>query len=116
MSRFIAALIAAAAFTLHMPTVISPVGATARTHPRTISTVPSISKASVMTMDLETLKVVVEITTNLFTLLAILVGAAWAYFHDFRGRTYKPRIELDVSGEVVVVDGIYYLLATLKLK
>jgi hypothetical protein len=31
--------------------------------------------------------------------IAIFVGGAWAYFNHFRGRTYKPRIELSLEAE-----------------
>lgn len=40
-----------------------------------------------------------EIETAL-KILAYLVGGAWVYFNFFKGRTYRPRLETRVSGEL----------------
>jgi hypothetical protein len=57
-----------------------------------------------------------DICQSFVTIVAIIVGAAWAYFHFFKGRTYKQRLEPEVSGEVVTRNGVGHLLATLSLK
>jgi hypothetical protein len=41
-----------------------------------------------------------RILTNVETvlkILAIVVAGAWAYFNYFKGRTYRPRLELDAE-------------------
>jgi hypothetical protein len=37
-------------------------------------------------------------------IIAVFVGGAWAYFNYFRGRTYKPRIELSLQAEFLKDD------------
>ncbi len=44
------------------------------------------------------LKDSVDIVKNIFTVLGLLVGAAWAYFKFFKNRTLRPRLELGVEG------------------
>src|SRR5713101_4212166 len=34
-------------------------------------------------------------------ILAILVGGAWVYFNSFRGRTFIPRLEIEVPGRLL---------------
>ena len=48
-------------------------------------------------------------------ILAIIFGAAWAYYHYFRGRTYRPRLELSVKGSLFSHEGVDYTIATVKL-
>jgi hypothetical protein len=38
---------------------------------------------------------------TLVSILAIFVGGVWAYFNYFKGRTYRPRLELDVAGTIL---------------
>lgn len=47
---------------------------------------------------------------------AVLVAALWAYYHYFRGRMYRSRIELAVTGEVVNRSQTEYVIARLRLK
>jgi hypothetical protein len=42
----------------------------------------------------------VEIAKNICEVLAILVGGAWTYLNYFRGRTYRPRLELGLSASI----------------
>jgi hypothetical protein len=41
-----------------------------------------------------------DIAEKVARLLAYLVGAAWVYFNFFKGRTYRPRLEAKVLGEL----------------
>jgi hypothetical protein len=41
---------------------------------------------------------VLEDGGRILTMLAIAVGGAWVYFNFFRGRTYRPRLELSITG------------------
>ena len=58
----------------------------------------------------------VDILQKLFTIAAIVVGAIWTYFNFFRGRTYRKRLEPEVSGKVVTLNGLSHLMTTMSLK
>jgi len=58
----------------------------------------------------------VDIAQQLVTIIAIIVGGFWAYFNFVKGRFYRPRLELDISGEVTLHDDISYLLVTGEVK
>jgi hypothetical protein len=49
-------------------------------------------------------------------IVAIVAGAGWAYFKFARGRTLKPRAELDVTGRVVSDGGHRAMLAKVTFK
>ena len=85
-----------------------------------ISTAPSTSESSSFasgdgkaqsTAPRESAPVVCSVTTPLSDGLdlfekvlkigAYLVGAAWVYFNYFKGRTYKARLEVRITGEVL---------------
>ena len=46
--------------------------------------------------------------------LAILIAGAWAYFHYFKGRTFRERLEVNVLGAVQEVNGRGLLYVTTK--
>ena len=50
------------------------------------------------------------------TIVAIITGGTWAYYHFIRGRTYNLRLESAVSGSAECVGGETYIVATAKLK
>lgn len=58
---------------------------------------------------------VIDDLQKLFTILAIIVGGIWAYFNFFKGRTYRPRLEPQVSGKVMCKDGTSYVVATVRI-
>ncbi len=58
----------------------------------------------------------IDTAEKIFTILAIIGGASWAYFHYFKGRTYRPRLEPKVGGKVFVREGVRHLIATAELK
>jgi hypothetical protein len=41
----------------------------------------------------------VDIVGGVITAVAVLVGAAWAYFKFVAGRTFRPRLEVTLSGQ-----------------
>jgi len=53
---------------------------------------------------------------KILTILAILIGAIWTYFNYFRGRTYRPRLENDVCGNVIQIDNSLLLNVKIKIK
>jgi hypothetical protein len=52
-------------------------------------------------IDLGSWKDTAAVLQNLATIVALFLGSLWTYFHFVRGRTYTPRLELDVEGTVV---------------
>lgn len=53
---------------------------------------------------------------NIATAGAIVVGGFWAYFKYFKGRTFLPQLELDVSGIQVMHAGAKFLIAKMTIK
>src|SRR3989442_15004843 len=49
-------------------------------------------------------------------LIAVLVGGLWVYFNYFRGRTFYPRLQLELTGRIVRRGGSNYVLVTMQLK
>jgi hypothetical protein len=56
------------------------------------------------------------LTESITKILAILMAGAWAYYHYFRGRTYRPRLEPTVTGVVANDGSSDYLIVTLQVK
>src|SRR5215469_5898239 len=48
--------------------------------------------------------------------LALMIGGLWAYYKFFKGRTFRPRLELTVSGKAWSRDNVTYLVAGMSLK
>jgi hypothetical protein len=72
--------------------------------------------AMVVLNGLGKVQTIADILQKLFTTAAIIVGAIWTYFNFFRGRTYKIRLEPEVSGKAVTIDGLNHLVAAIRLK
>ncbi len=49
-------------------------------------------------------------------ILAIAIAGAWAYYFYFRGRTFRPRLEPVVTGEIVKLNTDYFIIATSTVK
>jgi hypothetical protein len=56
-----------------------------------------------------------EVGSKILTALAIVFGGGWVLFNYFAGRTHRPRLQLRVSGERVLRDGLEYLLVKTEL-
>jgi hypothetical protein len=56
-----------------------------------------------------------ETASKLLTVAAIISGGAWVLFNYFAGRTHRPRLQLRVSGERVVREGLEYLIVKTEL-
>jgi hypothetical protein len=51
-----------------------------------------------------------------FQIIAIFVGGVWGYFKFFRGRTFRPRLELAVDCQIVSEAEHRYLSTSMQLK
>jgi hypothetical protein len=58
----------------------------------------------------------IDNTDKLISTLGIIVGGIWAYIKFFRGRTFMPRLETNISASVLHENSKEYLLVKLALK
>ena len=65
---------------------------------------------------LKTVSAFVALAKDLLTILALIGGWLIAYYKFFRGRTFHPRLELDVSADVMDVERQTMIRVTVKLK
>jgi hypothetical protein len=65
---------------------------------------------------LSTLQTLADIAQKTAATIAIVGTAGWAYFKFVRGRTFRRRLELMISGEVRRDPGIVYLLTNSTAK
>lgn len=66
-------------------------------------------------MDL-TLKDIVGLTEQVMTILAIVLGGAWAYFNFIKGRVYHPRLEPRVSAVLKPSPNFKHVLINAEVK
>ena len=57
-----------------------------------------------------------DIAAHIGTLIGLLVAGVWGYFNFIRSRTYYPRMELGVTGEIRSKDGYRFLVPRITLK
>ena len=60
--------------------------------------------------------IVLGVVQKVLASMGIIAGAFWAYFHYFRGRTYKPRLETSIAGKIVKQKEILFLIVRIKIK
>lgn len=65
---------------------------------------------------LDNVKTAVDILGTLVTAAAVIVGGLWAYFNFVKGRTYRPRLEVEMQGEWRVIDGERWLHSRVRVK
>ena len=61
-------------------------------------------------------KNIAEFIQSVLTSAAILVSGLWAYFHYFKGRTYRPRLEPTIACRLIPRDRGVHLLLTARLR
>jgi len=65
---------------------------------------------------LDDIKTIVEIIGTAVTAAAVVIGGSWAYFKFVKGRTYRPRLEVGLSGQWRPVDERHLLQARISVK
>jgi hypothetical protein len=65
---------------------------------------------------LDNVKSVVDIIGTSVTAVALIIGGIWAYFKFVKGRTYRPRLEVELSGQWRLIDGKHLLQAHISVK
>lgn len=58
----------------------------------------------------------IDNTAKVFQIVAVIVGAFWVYFNALRGRTFVPRLQVEVSGKFFTKLSRRYLLVTMQVK
>lgn len=59
---------------------------------------------------------VFDVLQKVVTIIAIIVGAIWAYFNFSKRRVYMPSLEPKITGKFGCKDGVTYLVITAQLK
>ena len=62
------------------------------------------------------MKKALSVILRLILGIGIIVGAVWTYFHYFRGRIYRPRLEIIVSGKITNNNGILFIITKIRIK
>jgi len=57
-----------------------------------------------------------DIISKIVPVVAILTGGFWAYFKYIKGRLFYPRIELQVNGELEIIDSFPHLILNYQVK
>jgi hypothetical protein len=73
------------------------------------------SSASAAT-GVDTFKTWADVTETIITTLAVIAGGIWAYFKFAKGRTFKPRLAIEISGQWLKIDRKQWLHARIRVK
>lgn len=65
---------------------------------------------------LDDIKTVTTIISNTVTAAAILAGGIWAYFKYAKGRTFRPRVSVNMLGQWQAVNGRHLLQTRVTVK
>ncbi len=65
---------------------------------------------------LENAKTLSDLVTNVITSAALIVGGIWAYFRFVKERTYRPRLDVSLSGQWIQVSDRRALLVRIAVK
>ena len=64
---------------------------------------------------LDNAKDIADIISSAITVLAVIIGGVWAYF-KLKGRTYRPRVEMQLAGQWWQAEGKFLLQAKVTIK
>ena len=59
---------------------------------------------------------ILDIVSKIVPVLAILTGGFWAYYKYIKGRLFYPRIELQINGELDIIDSFPHLILKYQVK
>jgi hypothetical protein len=77
----------------------------------------SIGQSSaVANSGLDSLKTVIDIIESVVTGAALIIGGIWAYFKFIKGRTFRPRLEVNMFGQWRTVGQKQLLHARVRVK
>src|SRR6267142_3981324 len=58
----------------------------------------------------------IDNSEKVFKIVAVIVGGLWVYFNSFRGRTFTPRLQLEVSGQLLSLGENQFVLVAMQVK
>lgn len=61
-------------------------------------------------------KAVLDPIQSLFTIAAIVATGGWAYYHYFRGRTYRPRLKPSIEGRICLGSGSPFVVVRARVE
>lgn len=67
-------------------------------------------------MTIDDIHNIVDISSNLFTILAICVGGIWTYYNFFYRRTYNDRLDINLSGRQINVEDASFIVIVYAVK
>jgi len=62
------------------------------------------------------IQTVVETVASAVTATALVIGGLWAYFKFVKNRTYRPRLDVELSGQWRQIDQQHFLQARISVK
>ena len=62
------------------------------------------------------LSTVLDVIDKVAKILAVIIGACWAYVNYIRGRTFKRRLEPSISGKMIQTEGAVLLSGLAQVK
>lgn len=65
---------------------------------------------------LATFKTWTDVIGKIITGAAVIIGGIWAYFKFVKGRIFRPRVEIEMSGQWLDVDDKKWLQARIRVK
>lgn len=57
-----------------------------------------------------------DILEKILKIAAYIIGALWVYFNYFKGRTYRPRLETNLEGELLNIGSTAFVKIVLEIK
>ncbi|MBU1208766.1 MAG: hypothetical protein KKH04_17880 [Proteobacteria bacterium] len=89
------------------------------TAPYSISQAPPVAQKGKTTGEIQSpspQSSILDIIEKLFRIAAYIIGALWVYFNFWKGRTYRPRIEPMVTGQILNHQGSKLIKIVINLK
>jgi hypothetical protein len=62
------------------------------------------------------LDITLDTLEKFFTITAIAIGGSWVYLNAIRGRTFIPRLQIEVSGSILYQGGNQFVLVDMQVK
>jgi hypothetical protein len=72
--------------------------------------------SAVANSDLDSLKTVIDIIDSVVTGATLIIDGIWAYFKFIKGRTFRPRLEVNMFGQWRTVGQKQLLHARIRVK
>lgn len=58
----------------------------------------------------------IENVKTIAEILGLIIGGLWAYYKFFKGRTFRPRLELSVTGKTWHINRVTHIFASVQIQ